>query len=245
MTEETDSRLLEYRRTGNDELRRELVLRYSPLVKKLAFRLRASLDKLSDMEDAVQEGMLALMYAIDSFDPSRGVPFESYAALRVRCGIMDYLREQYWAPRSVYQKARELESARQSLTQRLGREPLPEEEAAELGISGEAYRRDLQKISAITVVSLDTAFYETQGEEDFSLPAAPEDGPELLLQKKALRRQLAQAVGRLSEREQLVLSLCYVEELKTKEIARVLGVSVPRVSQIHHQALSRLRKELE
>ncbi len=245
MTEGQDPRLAEYQQTNDPQLRQELVVYYAPLVKKQALRLRSSFDKLSDLEDVVQEGILVLMRTLDSFDPARGIPFESYAALRVRGGMLDYLRGQYWAPRSVHQKAREISEARQTLAQRLGREPLPAELAEELGISLEAYSRTLQKISSMTVLSLDTAFYEPESEEGFSLAATGEENPELVVQQKMVRERLANAIRSLPEKEQTVLSLYYAEGLKAKEIAELLGVSVPRVSQIHHRALLRLRGILE
>ena len=123
MTEKLDERLLEYQRTGDPQIRQELVIGYSGLVRKLALRLYASFDRLSDVEDVVPEGLLVLMRAMDTFDPTRGITFESYAVLRVRGGMMDYLRTQYWCPRSVYQKARALTRTQQVLATRLGDEP--------------------------------------------------------------------------------------------------------------------------
>lgn len=238
-----------YKKTRSPELREQLILEYAPLVKHVAGRLAVMLPPHVEFDDLVSYGMFGLVEAVERFDFERGVKFETYAAARIRGAIIDGLRSADWVPRSVRQKARELEKELIRLESRLGRAATDDEIAEALGMTVQEYDRLLAELSGASLVSLDEVWVADPEEESQlrlletvsnESAASPED----TLEEKELERLLAEAIDRLPERERLVVALYYHEGLTLKEIGRVLGVTESRVCQIHTKAILRLRAYL-
>jgi RNA polymerase sigma factor FliA len=227
------------------ELRNELITRYSPLVRFVVGRLGIPPIGLLDAEDLVSYGMIGLINAIDRFDPQRGVRFEAFASVRIRGAVIDQLRVLNWLPRSAVTRVRQIESTLSTLEQRLGRPALEQEAAQELGIPVEKYRHMLTEMNT-TILSLDAPLGSLiQDDEVTSLSELLEDqnspGPVEQVEQHEVIQLLTIAIKHLPEREQLLLSLYYEEELTMKEISKILGVSESRICQLHIQALMRLR----
>ncbi|MCL1809350.1 MAG: FliA/WhiG family RNA polymerase sigma factor [Clostridiales bacterium] len=236
--------LSEFLETRSHGLKQELALRYSYIVKTIAMQMRGVYISFADMDDIVNEGVIALMGAIEKFDPSRNVKFVSYASLRVRGAIIDFARKQDWAPRSVRKMAKEIDSAAGELHIELGRSPTEHEVAAKMGLEIDKYRKALGDTSLYNLLSLDALLDESQGGGDIA-DESYIDEPAQRLQNAELYAVLKNAVSELKPKEQLVISLYYRKELNMKEIAKVLEVSEPRVSQIQANAIRSLRKSLE
>ena len=251
MAADSNSRALwlEYRRTHDKALRDRLIINYAPLVKYVAGRLGAGLPSHVEEADLVSYGLLGLMSAIDRYDPERDIKFETYAIARVRGSIIDELRTLDWVPRSVRSRARNIERAIRELEAKLARAPTDAEIAGRLGISTDELEESLIDISRSSIAALDE-LWSTAGEGDqVSLLEMLED-PESIKPAEALdetevREALAEAISRLPEREKLVVTLYYYEELTLREIGEVLGVTESRVSQLHTKAILRLRSRLQ
>ena len=251
MAADTNSRALwlEYRRTHDKALRDRLIINYAPLVKYVAGRLGSGLPSHVEEADLVSYGLLGLMSAIDRYDPERDIKFETYAIARVRGSIIDELRTLDWVPRSVRSRARNIERAIRELEAKLARAPTDAEIAGRLGISTDELEESLIDISRSSIAALDE-LWSTAGEGDqVSLLEMLED-PESIKPAEALdetevREALAEAISRLPEREKLVVTLYYYEELTLREIGEVLGVTESRVSQLHTKAILRLRSRLQ
>lgn len=229
---------------GHDPaVREQLILQYAPLVKYVMGRLAISLPSIVDYEDILSFGTIGLIEAVERYDHQKGVKFETYAISRIRGSIIDALRSLDRLPRSVRQKARDANEAILRLTAELGREPSDDEVAAALNVSPEDYRKAQVDASWITV-SLDS-LGATDGEEDTGGPmaVADPDGVDFSLdmERQELIGDLAAAIRELPDREQLILSLYYKEELTMREVSEVLGISESRVCQLHARALGRLR----
>jgi RNA polymerase sigma factor for flagellar operon FliA len=224
-------------------VREQLILQYAPLVKYVMGRLAISLPAILDYEDILSFGTIGLIEAVERFDHEKGVKFETYAISRIRGSIIDALRSLDRLPRSVRQKAREANEAIMRLTNELGRDPTDEEVAAALEVSADVYRKTQVDSSWITV-SLDT-LGASDGEEDTGGPmgVADPDAEDFSvdLERQELIGDLAASIRDLPDREQLILSLYYKEELTMREVSEVLGISESRVCQLHARALSRLR----
>ncbi len=235
----------EFVATKRRTLRDELVTHYMPLVRFVVSRLGIPPTSMLEAEDLVSYGAIGLINAVDRYDPARGVRFEAFATARIRGAVIDQLRTLNWLPRSAVSRVKQVEVALATLEQRLGRPAKEDEAARELGVTTERYRHMLVE-AGLSILSLDAplSMYGqddellTLGEllEDYSTP-----GPADATEKKELLTMLSQALHHLPEREQLLLSLYYVEELTMKEISRVMDVSESRVCQLHMQALVRLR----
>jgi RNA polymerase sigma factor for flagellar operon FliA len=246
---ETDSRSLwlEYRRTPDKALRDRLIVNYSPLVKYVAGRLGSGLPAHVDEADLVSYGLLGLMSAIDRYDPEREIKFETYAIARIRGSIIDELRTLDWVPRSVRSRAREIERAIRELESRLGRTPADAEIAAKVGITAEELDESLVDISRTSIAALHELWSTSSEGDPVSLLETLEDDdikPADALDETETREALAEATSRLPEREKLVVTLYYFEELTLREIGEVLGVTESRVSQLHTKAILRLRSRL-
>jgi RNA polymerase sigma factor FliA len=232
-----------YFQDGDPAVREQLILQYSPLVKYVMGRLAISLPAILDYEDILSFGTIGLIEAVERFDHTKGVKFETYAIARIRGAIIDALRSLDRLPRSVRQKAREANEAILRLTNELGRDPTDEEVAAALNVGADAYRKTQVDSSWITV-SLDTLGM-TDGEDDTggAMAVADPDGEDFSadLERQELIGDLADAIRDLPDREQLILSLYYKEELTMREVSEVLGISESRVCQLHARALTRLR----
>jgi RNA polymerase sigma factor for flagellar operon FliA len=227
------------------ELRNELIVRYSPLVRGVVGRLGIPPTGLLDSEDLVSYGTIGLINAIDRFDPQRGVRFEAFASMRIRGAVIDQMRVLNWIPRSAVSRMRQMESALSSVEQRLGRPARESEVAQELGVSVEKYRHMLTEINT-TVLSLDAPLGSLiQDDEVTSLSELLEDhsspGPVEQIERREVSELLIMAIERLPARERMLLSLYYEKELTMKEISKILGVSESRICQLHIQALVRLR----
>ena len=240
-----DELLAEFLKTRDHSIKQELVLRYGYLVKTIASQLRGVYINFAEMDDIVNEGIIALMGAIEKFDESRNVKFVSYASLRIRGSIIDFARKQDWAPRSVRKMAKEIDSATGELYVELGRAPTEGEVAGKMGLGIEKYRKALGDTSLYNMLSLDALLEESQGGPGDLMDAGDEDEPAQRLQNVELYQMLRDAIQTLKPKEQLVISLYYRKELNMKEIAKVLDVSEPRVSQIQSNAIRHLRKSME
>ncbi|MCK4177744.1 RNA polymerase sigma factor WhiG [Aciditerrimonas ferrireducens] len=236
-----------YLATRDPALRQQLIVLYSPLVKYVAGRVAAGLPQHVDGADLVSYGIIGLIDAIDRFDPSRAVKFETYAIPRIRGAIIDELRAIDWVPRSVRAKARAVEQAMSALEGLLHRTPTDAEVAAEMGISEHELQDILRQVSLVGVAALDEVLAGGDRSERATLGdtvADAADGPVALFEDKEAKEILAKAIARLGERERTVLSLYYYENLTLAEIGEILGVTESRVCQIHTKAVLQLRTRL-
>ena len=239
-----------YKIDGSDKAREQLVVAYSPLVKYVAGRMSSGLPAHVEEADLISYGLLGLINAIERFDLSREIKFETYAITRIKGAIIDELRALDWVPRSVRARAREIEKAHAKLEHQLHRTPTDEEMARELKISTEEFQEALVKISTSTVVALDElwAVSDSSGDavsllDTLQDPDAPD--PEALLAQSEVKDRLADAIAALPEREKLVIALYYYENLTLREIGEVLGVTESRISQLHTKAVLRLKSRLQ
>jgi RNA polymerase sigma factor FliA len=239
-----------YQTAGDERARERLVVAYSPLVKYVAGRLASGLPTHVDEADLISYGLIGLISAIERFEPDREIKFETYAIARIRGAMIDELRSLDWVPRSVRNRAREIERAMAELENRHKRTPSDEEVAAELGITVGEFEESLTQIARSSVVALDELWSSSgAGGESTALidtiedPHASDPSRELL--QGEMRQALAQAITRLPDRERLVVTLYYYEELTLREIGEVLSVTESRVSQLHTKAILRLRVRLQ
>ncbi len=230
-------------------MRDRLILTYAPLVKFVAGRLGSGLPAHVDEGDLVSYGLLGLIGAIERYDPDRDVKFETYAIARIKGSIIDELRAMDWVPRSVRARARDIERAIGELEAQSGRAPSEEEIAAKLGVSQDELGENLLEISRSSIAALDELWtISSSGGDQVALIDTIEDtqGPEpqQALAQTEMREALGEAIARLPEREKLVVTLYYYEELTLREIGEVLGVTESRVSQLHTKAILRLKARL-
>ena len=248
--DQTQTLWQEYRKSKDQDLRDRLILTYAPLVKFVAGRVGASLPAHVDEQDLVSYGLLGLIGAIERFDPSREIKFETFAMARIRGAIIDELRSLDWVPRSVRTRARQIERAIAALEKELHRAPTDEEIAEKLGITTDELDDSLTDISRSSIAALDELWTTSSGSGDqVALIDTIEDvageDPEFSLEQSELNEALGEAIARLPEREKLVVTLYYYEELTLREIGEVLGVTESRVSQLHTKAVLRLRSRLQ
>ncbi len=232
---------------GTKEERDSFTMEYAPLVKIIAMRLAMRLPSHIDVEDLINVGVAGLLESIDRFDASRGVKIETYLTFRIKGAMLDELRRLDWLPRSVRQKARHLEEEFQALENTLGRSPVEEEMAEHLGIGMDEYYKLLNDASGTAVLSLDDMGF-SRGEDARNILECISDpncvDPVAELDLKENKVILSRTIDELPEKEKLVLSLYYYEDLNLKEIGKVLGVSESRVSQLHTQAILKLKTRL-
>ena len=238
-----------YKATGDEGLREQLILHYSPLVKYVAGRVSVGLPSNVEQADFVSSGVFGLIDAIEKFDPERSIKFETYAITRIRGAMIDELRALDWIPRSVRQKARAVERAYASLEATLRRSPSETEVAAEMGIPLEELHGVFSQLSLANVVALEELLHVGgEGGDRLSLMDTLEDtaadNPVEIAEGRELRRLLARAINTLPEREKTVVTLYYYEGLTLAEIGQVLGVTESRVSQIHTKSVLQLRAKL-
>jgi RNA polymerase sigma factor for flagellar operon FliA len=240
-----DQRWRDYKRTGEQHLRDELIVQYSALVKFVAGRVSVGLPHTIEQADLVSYGMFGLIDAIEKFDPERAIKFETYAITRIKGAIIDELRSVDWVPRSVRSKARSVEQAYAHLEGTLLRTPTDAEVATELGISEPDLQQMFTQISFVGIVALDEVVSGgDRGEGSTTLAQSLPDrgaGPVAAYEVEEMKQILAGAINRLGDREKIVLSLYYYESLTLAEIGQVLGVTESRVCQIHTKAVLQLR----
>lgn len=237
-----DRELLElYRKTGDQELKWMLVLRYTQLVRRIALQASGLYSSFAQLDDIIQEGLLVLLNAVDKFDPDKNVKFETYVSTRLRGMIVDLARRQDWLPRQVRQKSVRLNRAMDELSAQLGRTPRSDEMAEHMGMTREQYEALLSETAVSTLVSFEAVLDSCGAADKLPVRGEPDNPTEEAFQEEELHQVLAEGIASMRKNEQLVLSLYYEKELNMKEIAQVLGVSAARVSQIHSRALQRLR----
>lgn len=237
-----------YRKTDDIYIKQEIVMRYSGIVKTIAIQLRGVYVSFTDIDDIINEGIITLMNVVDKFDPSKNVKFESYASLRIRGAIVDLARKQDWVPRNVRKLGKSIDKAFSDLYFDLGRYPTEQEVAKHLNITIEKYHKILSETNLFNILSLDALVDGLQEEgqnEKFLKDHNLDSLPCYNLEKKELQLILKDSIEELRENEQVVVSLYYRKELNMKEIAKVMGISEPRVSQIHSAALKKLRSSLK
>lgn len=225
----------------------KLILEYAPLIKFIAQKIAVRLPSNIEFDDLVSSGVIGLMDAIDKYDPSRDNKFKTYAEFRIRGAILDELRAQDWVPRSVREKAKQLERAHVRLEQQLGRMPTEDELTEELKISKEEYFELLNQVKSVSILSLDEAgsFNSSDRKSILSLlESCKIPSPITQLNLKGVKEVVTKAIESLPEKQRLVLSLYYYEDLNLKEIGDVLDVTESRVSQLHTQAILWLRRKL-
>lgn len=220
----------------------ELVTRYAPLVKRIAYHLMNRLPPNVQADDLIQAGMIGLLEASRNYDASQGASFETYAGIRIRGAMLDEIRKSDWAPRSVHRKARQIAEAVRVIEHDKGRDARDHEVAEVMGISLDEYHQILQDASGYKIFSFEDMGVDGESAGDNISDNTPT--PLERLQRENFKKNLGEAVAGLPERERLVMALYYDEELNLREIGAVLGVSESRVSQIHSQAVIRLQARM-
>jgi RNA polymerase sigma factor for flagellar operon FliA len=218
------------------------MLQYAPLVKRIAYHLLTRLPPNVLLEDLVQVGMLGLIEAYRNYDSEQGASFETYAGIRIRGAMLDEIRRSDWTPRSVHRKSREVAEYIRKVENEKGRDAKDSEVAAAMNISLDEYHQILQDSIGSRVLSIDEM--ESLGVTSPSSLTEGSAGPGDGLEREGFKKALAEAITKLPERERLVISLYYDDELNLREIGEVLGVTESRVCQIHSQATARLRAKL-
>jgi RNA polymerase sigma factor for flagellar operon FliA len=231
--------------TLNSEQERVL-LEHLPIVRFLARRIHERLPQHVDIEDLVSAGVVGLMDAFQKFDPGKKVQFRSYAQFRIRGAILDSLRTLDWSPRELRRKGRAVEEAIRVLTARAGRAPGEAEVAAEMGLVLDDYQQLLGDLKGLEIGTLHMERNEDSGEEELAyVPGRPEEDPLFRCLRGELEERLSEAIANLPDRERLVMTLYYYEEMTMREIGLALGVVESRVSQVHASAVVHLRSALK
>ena len=222
----------------------QLIQRFAPLVKRIAYHLMARLPSSVQVDDLVQNGMMGLLDAINRFEAGMGAQFETYAAQRIRGAMLDGLRENDWLPRSLRRDFRRIEEAIAQLEQQYGRAPSEQELAKALGMSLADYQKMLQDARGHQLISFEDMVEE--GDDDYLERHLKDETnePSKLLEDQSLHSLLAQGIEQLPEREKLMMALYYEQDLNLREIGEVMGVTESRVCQLHSQAIARLRAKI-
>jgi len=222
-----------------------VLLEHLPIVRFLARRIHERLPQHVDIEDLVSAGVVGLMDAFAKFDPTKKVQFRSYAQFRIRGAILDSLRTLDWSPRELRRKGRAVEEAIRVLTARLGRAPGENEIAAEMGMGLDDYQQLLGDLKGLEIGTLHVERNENSGEDELAyVPGKPEEDPLFRCLRGELEERLTGAIANLPDRERLVMTLYYYEEMTMREIGLALGVVESRVSQVHASAVVHLRAAL-
>ena len=229
--------------TGEQE---RVLLEHLPIVRFLARRIHERLPQHVEIEDLVSAGVVGLMDAFQKFDPAKKVQFRSYAQFRIRGAILDSLRTLDWSPRELRRKGRAVEEAVRVLTAKLGHAPSEAEVAAEMTIGLEEYQQLLGDLKGLEIGTLHMERNEDSGEEELAyVPGRPDEDPLFRCLRGELEERLADAIQNLPDRERLVMSLYYYEEMTMREIGLALGVVESRISQVHASAVVHLRAALK
>lgn len=229
-----------YQQNRDIALRNEIVLQNMGLVRTVALSMRNMYVKFGDVEDVVNEGVIALMDAIESYSPDRGAKFETYASIKIRGAIIDFLRKQDWIPRNVRKFAKALDKANSMLYNLNGRAPTNSELAEKMGMDEEKMLKMMAECSCTITLSFEELLYEDNIDE----PSVKDSGLDRELLHSEMRKVVADAVNELGEKERQVITLYYYKNLKYSDIAKALGVSEGRVCQIHSKATLALKAKL-
>lgn len=234
------------KRIGHKQ-KHKVITEFAPLVKIIAQKIASRLPANIELDDLISAGVIGLMDAIEKYDPSRDNKFKTYAEFRIRGAILDELRAQDWIPRSMREKAKSVERAFHRVEQKLGRSASEDEAARELGMDLKEFQETLHQCKSISLLSLDEVGVFSNGDRKSMLGLLEADrktNPLVKLVGSEVREQVAAAIQDLPEKQRMVLSLYYYEDLNLKEIGEVLEVTESRVSQLHTQAVLRLRAKL-
>lgn len=226
----------------------EIIVEYAPLIKYIAQKIAARLPSNIELDDLTSCGVIGLMDAIDKYDPSRDNKFKTYAEFRIRGAILDELRAQDWVPRSVREKAKLVERSYQKLEGELGRPATDEEMCKELNMSQEDFHDLLNKAKSVSLLNIDDSASFNRGDKKLLmglLEHRRSSNPFAAVNYKKSRERIKEGIKSLPEKQRLVLSLYYYEDLNLKEIGQVLDVTESRVSQLHTQAIIKLRSKLK
>jgi RNA polymerase sigma factor for flagellar operon FliA len=237
-----------YKKTKDPKVREHFVNQYAPLVKYVAGKIAIGMPQNVDFDDLVGYGVFGLLDAIEKFDPNKDIKFKTYAVTRIRGAIYDELRSIDWVPRSVRQKAKELERVIGKLENRLGRSASDEEIANELGITVKELHTLILKISGASILSLSDVWFVGDESDRVSVMETIESpkslNPDVIVEREEIKNIIVKAISELPDKEKKVLILYYYEDLTLKEIGEVLQVTESRISQLHTKAIMRLRSKL-
>ena len=238
----------EYRRSKNREVRDFLVEKYSPLVKYVAGKVAIGMPQNVEFDDLVSYGSFGLLDAIEKFDPDRDIKFKTYAMTRIRGAIFDELRSIDWIPRSIRQKAKQVEETIATLENKMGHTVDDEDIAKEMNLSLDELHTLLTKISGTSMISLNDIWYLGDDNDEVSFMETLESpqnlNPDTLIEKEEIKGVIVEAIKHLPDKEKKVIVLYYYEDLTLKEIGEVLAVTESRISQLHTKAIMRLRGKL-
>jgi RNA polymerase sigma factor for flagellar operon FliA len=231
-------------------LREQIVLEHAPLIRYIVNRIAVRLPSHIDLDDLHNTGVIGLMDAIEKYDPDKNCKFKTYAEFRIKGAILDQLRSLDWVPRSVRQKSRRLERAYGEVEQRLGRQASEEEVADSLGLQIDKFHELMNQVRGISLVNLEEIRGNGQdGDRTGSFADIIEDvtseNPFASFKLAEMKQLIADTIGGLPEKERLVISLYYYEDLNMKEIGNILGITESRVCQIHTKSVLRLRSKLK
>lgn len=241
--EETDALWAEYKATGSREARDRLLISYTPLVRQVVRRMMPKYSAHTEYDDLVSCGVLGLIDAVEKYDPKVGVKFETYAVTRVRGEILDSLRSQDWAPSSLRKKINIITRAYDEIESVTGETPSDEAVAGRVGIPVAQVQKVMAKTHAFNLVNFEDTLTSCYTAVDIEAPE--HETPESRVIDGEVKRILVETIESLPEKERLVITLYYYEELMLKEIAQVLGVSESRVSQIHSKVIGKMRLKLQ
>jgi RNA polymerase sigma factor for flagellar operon FliA len=238
----------EYGRTNSEEIREYFIEKYSPLVKYVAGKISTGMPQSVEFDDLISYGVFGLLDAIGKFDINRGIKFKTYAMTRIRGAIFDELRSIDWIPRSIRQKAKQMEQIISDLENKLGRPVEDEEIAQEMSISVDELQELMLQVSGTSIVSLNDIWYLGDDNDEVSIIETLESpstmNPDILVEKEEIKDIIVEAIKKLPDKEKKVIVLYYYEDLTLKEIGQVLDVTESRVSQLHTKAIMRLRGRL-
>lgn len=231
-----------------DPNREDMILKYIPYVKYIASRLVSGKPPGIEFDDLISFGIIGLIDAIEKFDSSKGIKFETYATLRIRGAIIDELRKISWIPKSAFSKLSALNKAREEFEMKFNKEPSDDEIAKAMDITVEEVRQIQTYVNYVSLVSLDEVFFNLD-EDNLNLKNIIEDEnspqPDKIIEDNEQINMLSEAISMLPEKDKIILNLYYYEKLTLKEIGKILSISESRVSQIHSRAIVRLRENMK
>ncbi|MEI8348467.1 MAG: FliA/WhiG family RNA polymerase sigma factor [Pseudomonadota bacterium] len=239
----------DYRSTVDPKVKDEIIVEYAPLIKYIALKIASRLPPNIELDDLISCGVIGLMDAIEKFDPGRDNKFKTYAEFRIRGAILDELRAQDWVPRSVREKAKMVEKTYAKLESKLGRPASDEEMCSALNLNQDEFHDLLNKVKSVSLLNIDDSALFNHGDKKLMSGVLESHNrstnPYSAVSYKDIRDKIKEGIRELPEKQRLVLSLYYYEDLNLKEIGQVLDVTESRVSQLHTQAILRLRSKLK